>query len=53
MNIDLNDPKIEEIRFFIFTPHNVEDRVKSFTEARQAIFKKYDIDPLTKEKTAS
>ena len=53
MNINnYDDDKVEEIKFFFFIPNNLEERVKSFSEVRQATFKKFHVDQVTKEKTS-
>jgi hypothetical protein len=46
----VDDNKIEEIKFFIFIPNNIEEKLRSFVEARHATFKKFQIDLITKEK---
>lgn len=45
-----DDSKIEELKFFIFIPNNVEEKLRSFVEARFATFKKFNVDLITKER---
>lgn len=45
-----DESKIEDIRFFLFIPNNLEEKIRSFADARHAIFKKFGIDLATKEK---
>ncbi len=46
-----DDDKVEEIKFFFFIPDRIEENVKSFSEVRANIFKKFHVDVVTKEKT--
>ena len=34
VNVNYDDSKIEEVKFLFFIPINVEEKVKSFSEAR-------------------